>query len=305
LNVQKYSSFAQSGGTLLLTDGIFNGGTADLGGTEVWQPGSQFTNFGHATFSSDTGSKIVRNVAVTVAWSNTLSSFADSIVTFDSSQHLASLNVVNGTVVLSAGGNKVLNTGSLQMGGKIDLNDNGLIWQYDTTRDLSPAGVVRNLIASARYAGGTWRGMGITSSMADAQHFGVGYWDRNQGVNPTLPVFKTEPFNAAQILAARTYYGDATGDGKVDVTDLATLAQHWQLSGYWYEGDFNYDGSVDVTDLGLLATNWQAGVSNALAMTLEQELATLGLSDVPEPTTLAIVASLTALFSRCSGGRRR
>jgi hypothetical protein len=54
--------------------------------------------------------------------------------------------------------------------------------------------------------------------------------------------------------------GDANRDGKVDISDLGTLASNWQQSGRDLSGgnfDYSADGLVGVGDLGLLASNWQ------------------------------------------------
>ena len=71
--------------------------------------------------------------------------------------------------------------------------------------------------------------------------------------------------------------GDATGDGKVDVFDLAALANHYSTPGPWEWSDGNFDGDldVDVFDLSILANNYGYGT---------------GGEPIPEPATLAILA---------------
>jgi hypothetical protein len=82
-----------------------------------------------------------------------------------------------------------------------------------------------------------------------------------------------------------TRQGDANLDGKVDVTDLGTLATNYgkNVSSYAL-GDFNGDGKVDVTDLGLLATNYGFTASWLVAPTAAVT------SAVPEPASLGILA---------------
>ncbi len=53
-------------------------------------------------------------------------------------------------------------------------------------------------------------------------------------------------------------HSDFSGDGDIDVTDLAILAANWNSSGNWLTGDASGDGSIDVTDLAILAANWKA-----------------------------------------------
>jgi hypothetical protein len=53
--------------------------------------------------------------------------------------------------------------------------------------------------------------------------------------------------------------GDATGDNKVDGTDLAAVGASWLKTGgtyNWLQGDFNGDGIVDGTDLAALGASW-------------------------------------------------
>ena len=55
--------------------------------------------------------------------------------------------------------------------------------------------------------------------------------------------------------------GDANGDGLVDASDAALLADNWLKSDTdWAEGDFNGDRVVDDADAALLAVNWHCGV---------------------------------------------
>jgi hypothetical protein len=57
--------------------------------------------------------------------------------------------------------------------------------------------------------------------------------------------------------------GDASLDGKVDVSDLGILAGNWATASgaAWNTGDYNGDGAVDVSDLGILAGHWGEDVT--------------------------------------------
>ncbi len=68
--------------------------------------------------------------------------------------------------------------------------------------------------------------------------------------------------------------GDATLDGRVDVSDLGVLAGHWGGPGRWQTGDFSGDGLVNVSDLGILAGAWSTSSKS-----------------VPEPTSLILLAA--------------
>jgi len=70
--------------------------------------------------------------------------------------------------------------------------------------------------------------------------------------------------------------GDANRDGKVDVFDMALLANHYGLPGNWEweHGDFNGDRMVNINDLALLADSYGYGLYG---------------QPVPEPAALALL----------------
>ncbi|NLE30470.1 MAG: hypothetical protein GX629_12455 [Phycisphaerae bacterium] len=64
----------------------------------------------------------------------------------------------------------------------------------------------------------------------------------------------------------RSRYGDANGDGEVNVGDLGILAANYGGSEKnWSMGDFNGDGEVNVGDLGILAANYGSSGSSFAA----------------------------------------
>ena len=73
--------------------------------------------------------------------------------------------------------------------------------------------------------------------------------------------------------------GDANNDGVVDDADATILASHWHQTGgaNWVDGDFNDDDIVDDRDASILAAHWTGSPSE-------------GHAEVPEPTTLAMLA---------------
>jgi len=82
--------------------------------------------------------------------------------------------------------------------------------------------------------------------------------------------------------------GDANGDGAVDATDAAVLAEHWleDTIASFVHGDFNDDGHVDDLDASILAAHWHYGGG--------------GGTRVPEPSALVllVLAGLTVLGLR-------
>jgi len=84
-------------------------------------------------------------------------------------------------------------------------------------------------------------------------------------------------------------FGDANGDGEVDVTDLGVLATNWETivpmtsgvyNGRWLDGDFSGDRLVDNADLEMMASNWNTGGAIVPA----------DLAITPEPATLSLLA---------------
>lgn len=179
---------------------------------------------------------------------------------FNTSEHLQSLRLESGSIAnLAPGGLVVLSIGLdgfgiTDAGSKLDLADDTIRIHY-VGPTLDPINRVRQYVASG-YAGGAWNGDGIFTSLHDAHH-GIGFADSADGV--------VSPFAADTILITRALYGDANLDGKVNFTDLVTLAAHYgKLSGAsWDLGDFNYDGKVNFTDLVTLAANYGAGTAPA------------------------------------------
>lgn len=84
-----------------------------------------------------------------------------------------------------------------------------------------------------------------------------------------------------------TIPGDANLDGKVNFTDLVTLAAHYgQQDVGWVGGNFTGSGTVGFADLVLLAAHYGQGPTAAFAQ-------------VPEPVTLALlVPAALALLPR-------
>jgi Ca2+-binding RTX toxin-like protein len=84
-------------------------------------------------------------------------------VQFDSTQRIGSLLVgAGGKATLAAGGSKVLTATFLNLVGTLDLTDNDFVLDYSAGTPLT---TVTNLIKQAR-SGGTWNGIGLTSSTA-------------------------------------------------------------------------------------------------------------------------------------------
>jgi hypothetical protein len=306
-------SFNMTGGTVNQTFGdleIGDAGTGvfNLGGTGVMNisgtvfVGKQSTGAGTAVQTGGTLNAGSGGVIMTVSADSTgvytlsggalitpstLLNSAHATFAYNGGKFSAgSLNVDGGRVLLSAGGNKVLQTVDIFVdnGGKIDLNDNAMIVDYGGG---SPINTVKALIIQG-YASGAWTGNGITSSAAataasSAHKTALGY-----GEAGTLGItnFRGEPVDSTAVLVRYTYSGDANLDGKVDTLDFNSLAGNFGgTSKIWTQADFNYDGIVDTLDFNNLAANFgqQLAESSPLAGAL-----------VPEPSSVMSVGLLVA-----------
>lgn len=100
--------------------------------------------------------------------------------------------------------------------------------------------------------------------------------------------------------------GDTNLDGKVDFTDLVTLARNYgaalnpaQLG--WYQGDFNGDGKVGFDDLIILARHYGQTIDNLpvpqFAADFHVDLAR-AFAAVPEPSAAALLIAAVLCGTR-------
>ncbi|MBT8067382.1 MAG: hypothetical protein KJO09_09085 [Gammaproteobacteria bacterium] len=89
--------------------------------------------------------------------------------------------------------------------------------------------------------------------------------------------------------------GDANLDGDVNAADLNEVGQNWQGSpNTWSGGDFNASGVVDAEDLNLLGQNWQNSASSADPQTIGWEPLVTDFGTIPVGDGAAQVLRLTA-----------
>jgi hypothetical protein len=222
----------------------------------------------------------------------------------------ASITVGNGTnanpklKIASNSGGSAISSLIVDSGSTLDITNNHIFIAYGSATD--PIASIAAWIASG-YAGGTWTGLGITSSAAQSNSgsYGIGYADSADPGNPA-------GLSSGTIEIKYTLLGDANLDGKVNGTDFTILATNFNRSvtDGWDEGDFNYDGKVNGGDFLLLAQNFnqsasqsasQSAVSAADMGALDAFAAANGLS-VPEPGSagMLVVAALGILHRRRS-----
>lgn len=213
-----------------------------------------------------------------------------------------SLDIQSGTVQIKpnsgiatiASGRSVVDVGSLNIAGgpsaptaKLDLSSNGLVVDYSGS---SPLDSIRQLIRAA-YASGAWNGNGITSSLADASHYALGY---GEAADLGLSSLFGDPLDSTTVIVRYTYYGDADCDGDVDNADFGRFFSHFNTpsGAVWFDGDFDYDQDVDNADFGLFFANF-----NNTPLPAADTL--IGLASLPEPSfTLLLTVLTTTLLAR-------
>ena len=193
---------------------------------------------------------------------------------------------------------------SVDPSSKLDITNNGLIVQSNTSFSTSSQGYILSGMAN------NFTGNGITSSRAAAvaadssniHKTAVGYATVAELGNPST--FLSVPITDSNSTLVRyTLEGDTDLSGQVTSADFANLAAHYGQTGAdWFDGDFNGDGTVNALDFNALATNYGAPLSSAIpddaAFDAMAPAASLGAL-VPEPTTLSLVGlSLLALRRR-------
>lgn len=129
----------------------------------------------------------------------------------------------------------------------------------------------------------------------------VGWGSTQAGAPPT----------AALLWTPHRLPGDANFDGKVDFSDLVTVARNYGKAGSelgWVDGDFMDEGRVGFDDLLMVARNYRAGAPTA------SQLAQLdpafranverAFAEAPEPSALPMLSMALALLRRPRSDRR-
>jgi autotransporter-associated beta strand protein len=205
---------------------------------------------------------------------------------FNATHQIASLTVnTTSHAVVSSGGNKFLQAGTLAINGTgaLDLTDE------DAILTNTPIGTVQTYIQSA-YNNGPWTGTGLTSTSAQstaasAHKTALGFATASS-INASS--FDGQPLTTGSTVLIRyTYSGDANLDGLVNLLDLNALATNFGTpSSTWSQGDFNYDGTVNVMDFNLLASNFGNVLAAPPVSSLPLALGAL----VPEPASALFIA---------------
>lgn len=229
------------------------------------------------------------------------------------------VTVSGGTVKLTADGtdaatsevNSITFAGGTAPTAKLDLTNNSMIVDWDSTADPARPNAIFSIRARIvnGYNAGDWLGNGITSSSAAANStYAIGYGD---AATLALTEFGGRIVDGEATLIRYTRKGDHDLDRDVDFDDLLSLAQNYDAAydptgpggpRLWSQGDFTYDGITNFDDLLALAQNYgstalSADQLSSLGESFSSDW-TLALSMVPEPASLSLIAGASMFLRR-------
>ena len=121
-------------------------------------------------------------------------------------------------------------------------------------------------------------------------------WDTDASENPILEFGtlggSSNILYLKGLVTVVSQEGDASGDGKVDITDLNLFKAQFGLTSGDNSCDFDGNGRVDLDDFAILRANWGEGVTSPDP--------TPDFSEVPEPATMTMlmIGGLVALRRR-------
>ncbi len=242
--------------------------TVDAASSLIPAAGVTLTNSGTAILGSDTGSPLNAPLAIVNTGSLTLSS----------TQHLASLFNIGGTITITAGTTKT-NALSITSGGVDNITSAKLIVETGADHNAVFAALQSDAASQA-----------LTSSTLPPG-FGIAVLD-NAVLN--LSTFGGETVDANAILISAELTGDANADGHVDLNDLNTILNNLgTASGGWTRGGFDGQPTIDLNDLNDVLNNLGTTYANSSSVIAAESL--LAATPTPEPTSLATAATLSIL----------
>lgn len=189
-------------------------------------------------------------------------------VNASSNFHVNELSVLGGLFTITQGLTRMLVVDDLLLGspnGTIDLKDNTLLV-------INPSGSadalthVEQKIRSG-FNNGTWSGIGIRTSRADAFAGGTVGYAAVPDVAGASGSYLQHAVLPGSVVARFTIDGDATLDRTTNFDDLLKLAANYNgTSRRWSQGDFTLDGTTNFDDLLKLATRYNGTLAGAPAM---------------------------------------
>jgi hypothetical protein len=269
------SAVIASGATLKISDPmtLMNGATLTKTGSGTLTFESTVTNVTAGTLAAAGG---VVNALVDLG-NNTSVNVSSGTVNLNGSQHLSSVAVSGGQLVVGPQVNSIVSTKSLSVtgSGKVDLGKGKMVVDYS---GISPVNAIVGLVNSGS----------ISSSQASADYkIGVGEASDIYGSFPAS--FGGESVDADSVLMAYTVVGDADLNGTVNSLDFNLLTAYYGETGArWTQADFTGDTKVNTLDFNVLAGHFGQSVPAG---------ASLG-AVVPEPAALSLLSLAGLMLAR-------
>jgi autotransporter-associated beta strand protein len=154
--------------------------------------------------------------------------------------------------------------------GTLDLTNNDLIIDY-TAGGANPAKDIEDMVR-AGYNGGTWQGIGLTSSIAAA---GGGEYVLAVADNALLaspfgngtggkPKFDGQSVDDTTVLVKFTHRVDLNLDGLITDADAILFSTNYETGAYAYQGigDLNYDGVFSDDDAIIFSTFYDTSLQH-------------------------------------------
>ena len=217
------------------------------------------------------------------------------------------------TAEITSVGNTALRLPAMTLNGRLDLQDNKLVTALPV--GTASGGVYSDVTGQIQKGrnGGNWSGAsGIVTSQTTATTSNltsIGIATAQQAKSLATPadtaIWGGQTVTGSDTLVMYTYGGDANLDGKVNVDDYGRIDLNIPLgTSGWFNGDFNYDGQINVDDYGIIDFN--VGIQGAPFPTAGASAGNLGgVSAVPEPTSIGILAAAAGGALVTARGRRR
>jgi autotransporter-associated beta strand protein len=281
-------------------EGIITGGFAD--------PGAAPTPL----VKSDSGTWTVGG---TNTYTGATTVNAGTLILASSITKSSELNIQPGAIAeLAAGGGNTLATPSLVIAGatdawtaQLDVKDNDVIVHSDDASRVAKAAEITNQLkqgANFANAGQFWTGQGIITSLGgngSTSYTAVGVAVNDfatLGGAQTGAIYSTfdgQDVGVNDVLVKYTYFGDADLDGAVTTNDYFQIDNGFLGSKTgWINGDFDYDGAVTTNDYFLIDNAFLGQGSALVPAALASARALSGVTAVPEPASLGILAFAAA-----------
>ncbi|MGN6371308.1 MAG: hypothetical protein ACTHN5_23890 [Phycisphaerae bacterium] len=199
----------------------------------------------------------------------------------------AGLTILEGVVAVSAKGavsdpwgTSVVGTLAISAGGQLDLGNNVLIVQPTSGGKADALAALRSELSAGAIVGSNLP-VGTVLALVDNGTFATPYGS-----------YAGQGTDGNSLIVAVLLPGDANADGKVDLTDLSIVLNHFGMANVnWTAGNFDGATTVDLTDLSDVLNNFGRSMPTGGA----------GVAAAPEAGTLGILGGAVVWMRRRRG----